>query len=128
MLFRSGHPLFGRRSTGYRLSGCWTVRLTGEGGKHVDHVHPQGWISSAYYAAVPPQLASDEQRGGWLSFGQPPYPIPGMGPLGWVAPKVGKLALFPSYQWHGVKPFAGEGERISIAFDVIPVRRPAGAP
>lgn len=122
-----GHPLFGRRSTGYRLSGCWTVRLTGEGGKHVDHVHPQGWISSAYYAAVPPQVASDERRGGWLSFGQPPYPIPGMGPLGWVAPRIGKLALFPSYQWHGVKPFEGEGERISIAFDVIPVRRPVGA-
>lgn len=114
------HPMFGRKTTGYRLTGCWTVRLTAGVGSHVNHIHPKGWISSAYYVSVPPEVTNDPQRGGWLSFGQPPYPIPGMGPLGWVTPEEGRLALFPSYQWHGVQPFPGDRERLTIAFDVVP--------
>jgi len=116
------HPMFGRKTKGYRLTGCWTVRLTGSGGSHVNHIHPKGWISSAYYVSVPPEVTNDPQRGGWLAFGQPPYPIPGMGPLGWVTPEAGRLALFPSYQWHGVQPFGGDSERLTIAFDVVPTR------
>jgi predicted Zn-dependent protease len=115
-----GHPMFGRKTTGYRLTGCWTVRLTGGGGSHVNHIHPKGWISSAYYLNVPSEVTEDPARGGWLAFGQPPYPIPGMGPLGWVTPEAGRLALFPSYQWHGVQPFIGDRERLTIAFDVVP--------
>jgi hypothetical protein len=26
--------------------------------------------------------------------------------------------LFPSYLWHGTRPFDGPGERITIAFDI----------
>lgn len=116
------HPLFGRRSGGFRLSGCWTVRLTGSSGHHVSHIHPRGWLSSAYYVTVPPEVASGPARAGWLSFGKPPYPVPGLGPIGWVQPKAGRLALFPSYQWHGVEAFPGDGERMTIAFDVVPTR------
>lgn len=115
-----GHPLFGRTAKGYRISGCWTVRLFGGGGSHVGHIHPRGWLSSAYYLAVPPEVPQDPQRGGWLHFGRPPYPVPGIGPTGWVQPENGRLALFPSYQWHGVEPFPGQGERMTIAFDVVP--------
>lgn len=115
-----GHPLFGRAPTGYRISGCWTVRLSGGGGSHVGHIHPRGWLSSAYYLTVPPEVAADPQRGGWLHFGRSPYPIPGIGPTGWVRPENGRLALFPSYQWHGVEPFPGHGERMTVAFDVVP--------
>lgn len=117
---QKGHPLFGRRTTGYRLTGCWTVRLTAGAGSHVNHIHPKGWISSAYYVSVPDEVKNDPSRGGWLSFGQSPYPIPGMGPIGWVTPEDGRLALFPSYQWHGVQPFLGDSERLTIAFDVVP--------
>lgn len=115
-----GHPLFGREPKGYRISGCWTVRLFGGGGSHVGHIHPRGWLSSAYYLAVPPEVPADPVRGGWLHFGRPPYPIPGIGPTGWVQPSEGRLALFPSYQWHGVEPFPGQGERMTVAFDVVP--------
>ena len=44
----------------------------------------------------------------------------GMDPVGAVQPEPGRLALFPSYQWHGVEAFPGEGERMTIAFDVVP--------
>jgi hypothetical protein len=114
------HPLFGRRSDRFRLSGCWSVRLTGSSGSHVSHMHPRGWISSAYYVTVPPEISGDPQRAGWLSFGRPPYPVGGLDATGWVEPRPGRLALFPSYQWHGVDRFPGEGERMTIAFDVLP--------
>lgn len=120
------HPLYRRKRAGMRFSGCWTVRLRGSGGRHVDHIHPKGWISSAYYVSVPPEVstsaaaAASTERAGWLSFGRPPYPVPGIDATGWVQPASGRLALFPSYQWHGVEAFPGEGERMTVAFDVVP--------
>lgn len=122
----ASHPLFARKAGAYRLNGCWTVRLEGGAGRHVSHIHPRGWISSAYYVSVPEEVRNVDpgaatSRGGWLSFGKPPYPIAGLEPTGWVQPAVGRLALFPSYQWHGVEPFPGHGERMTIAFDVVPI-------
>lgn len=114
------HPLFAHKGTGFRLSGCWTVRLRGGSGRHVSHIHPRGWISSAYYLTVPGEVADNADRAGWLSFGKPPYPISGLDETGWVQPAPGRLALFPSYQWHAVEPFPGLGERMTIAFDVVP--------
>jgi predicted Zn-dependent protease len=116
----TAHPLWQRKRAGFRLSGCWTVRLRGSAGRHVSHIHPEGWISSAYYVDVPPEIPASATREGWLSFGRPPYPVPGLEALGHVRPEAGQLALFPSYQWHGVEAFPGEGERLTIAFDVIP--------
>lgn len=115
------HPLYARRQRGYRLSGCWTVRLTAGGGRHQHHVHPRGWISSAYYAEVPTQVTDAPDRAGWLSFGGAPFPAAGLEPMAHVRPVAGTLALFPSYLWHGVAPFPGVGERLSVAFDVLPL-------
>ena len=118
------HPLFARRQRGYRLNGCWSVRLSGSGGHHVNHVHPRGWISSAYYVEVPPQIPASGERAGWLGFGGAPLPDartdPSLRSTAWVRPEVGTLALFPSYQWHGVAPFPGVGERLTLAFDILP--------
>lgn len=119
------HPMFRRKAGAYRLNGCWTVRLEGGSGHHVSHIHPRGWISSAYYVTVPPEITAHPQRAGWLAFGKPPYPIKGLEATGWVEPAVGKLALFPSYQWHSVESFPGGGERMTIAFDAVPITSPA---
>lgn len=119
----ASHPLFRRKAQRFRISGCWSVRLLGGAGRHANHVHPQGWLSSAYYVTVPPEVTTSAERRGWLSFGQPSFSVPGLGPSGWVQPQVGHLALFPSYQWHGVTPFPGDGERMTVAFDVVPVLR-----
>jgi hypothetical protein len=42
-------------------------------------------------------------------------------PFRTIEPKPGRLALFPSYMWHGTRPFA-EGERMTVAFDVSRLR------
>ncbi|MDX2274903.1 MAG: tetratricopeptide repeat protein [Hyphomonadaceae bacterium] len=111
------HPFTRRRRDHFRFSGCWSLRLT-KGGVQAPHVHDAGWISSAYYAALP---NGAKGRDGWLKFGEPSRPIKGCGVDHVVEPKVGMLVLFPSYIWHGTYPFgAAAGERLSLAFDLIP--------
>lgn len=110
------HPLLGRPRHPIRFSGAWSVWLK-TGGFHANHVHPAGWLSSALYVVLPPDLGKGEA--GFLTLGDPSAPNFQLGipPLRTVEPKPGRLALFPSYMWHGTRPF-GEGERITVAFDV----------
>ena len=83
-------------------------------------MHPQGWISSAFYVAVPEPTPA-EPVGGWLRFGAtqlgPNLELPAEYR---IEPKPGRLALFPSFLWHGTEPFSGPGERLTLAFDAIP--------
>jgi len=112
------HPFLRHRPLPVRYSGSWSVRLFGEG-YHVSHYHPEGWISSAYYVALPSSVADPDTPAGRLEFGRPPVPVPGdVKPVKEIQPRVGVLALFPSYCWHGTVPFAGEAERLTVAFDV----------
>lgn len=114
------HPFTARNRGALQLTGCWSVRLR-RGGYHVNHIHPQGWISSAYYVAVPAESADTEARSGWIKFGEPRMPTPGAVPGRFVAPRVGRLVLFPSYLWHGTTPLSGDEPRLSIAFDAVPL-------
>jgi uncharacterized protein (TIGR02466 family) len=113
------HPLLSRNIAPARLVGCWSVRLR-RGGHHVNHIHPEGWISSAYYLAVPPEVQDPVARSGWIKFGEPRFPMPGGEPLRHVQPRTGRLVLFPSYLWHGTTPIQGAEPRITIAFDAVP--------
>jgi Flp pilus assembly protein TadD len=116
------HPLLGPPRKPIGFSGAWSVWLR-TGGFHANHVHPMGWISSALYIVLPPDLGKGEA--GFLTLGDPSSPTlqVDMPPFRTVEPKPGRLALFPSYTWHGTRPF-GEGERITVAFDVaVPVGR-----
>jgi cytochrome c-type biogenesis protein CcmH/NrfG len=110
------HPfLAADRQKPIRFAGAWSVRLS-SGGYHANHVHPAGWISSALYLVLPPDLGKSEA--GLLTLGEPQAQLKlGLGPTRMVEPKPGRLALFPSWMWHGTRPF-GAGERITVAFDV----------
>ena len=113
------HPVDRRRSGGYRVAGSWSVRLE-PGGFHINHVHPQGWLSSAYYVALPAATGDSAPRAGWLKFGEPGMSVAGCTPEHFVEPKPGMLVLFPSYFWHGTVPFEDGGRRLTAAFDVVP--------
>ncbi|MBI1249875.1 MAG: tetratricopeptide repeat protein [Alphaproteobacteria bacterium] len=113
----AAHPLYARKGQDFRIAGAWSALLRA-GGAHVNHVHPAGWISSAYYVEVPQDLDADAHEG-WLSFGAPRWPIAGCSAERFIEPKAGRLVLFPSYFWHGVTAFA-RGERMTAPFDVVP--------
>lgn len=114
------HPLLTqRRDRRIRFSGSWSVKLGG-GGHHANHVHTQGWISSALYISLPERSAGEGADAGWLSIGEPQDALGvTLPPSRKIEPRVGHLALFPSWMWHGTIPFS-QGERLTIAFDVRP--------
>lgn len=115
------HPFLRHRPSSIRFAGSWSVRLTG-GGRHSNHVHPQGFVSSAFYVALPPSVASGTEGAGCLALGQPPVELGiDLPPFRTIAPKPGQLVLFPSTMWHGTIPFAS-GERLTVAFDVAKPR------
>ncbi|MFA7261569.1 MAG: putative 2OG-Fe(II) oxygenase [Caulobacter sp.] len=118
-LGRGRDPLRARATGRFRLNGSWSVRLK-PGGRHVNHVHPKGWLSSACYIALPDTVDAGG-REGWIAFGEPGIPTnPPLPAEHWVKPESGMLVLFPSYMWHGTAPFSGEQTRLTCAFDVVP--------
>lgn len=111
------HPLLGApRDAPVRFSGSWSVRLGGRG-HHANHVHPAGWLSSAFYVALPETSSGGDGHGGWLTLGEGGELGLDLPPLRLVEPKPGRLVLFPSTMWHGTRPFDA-GERLTVAFDV----------
>lgn len=113
------HPLLRWRGAAPSLVTGWSIRICG-GGFHVSHVHPGGALSSAFYVAIPGSLDAARQEG-WIELGRPPADLQlDLEPLRTFEPKPGRLILFPSYLYHGTRPFA-DGERLSVAFDVAPV-------
>jgi tetratricopeptide (TPR) repeat protein len=114
----TGHPLLGTARAPIRFAGSWSVRLTGEG-YHIDHFHPAGWISSAFYVTVPEARPEDPQHAGWLTLGEVRDLNLNLPPVRVVEPKPGRLVLFPSTMWHGTRPFPA-GERMTVAFDIAP--------
>ena len=114
------HPLLARNANPARVVGCWSVRLR-RGGFHVNHIHPQGWLSSAYYVSVPAESDDPDSRGGWIKFGEPRFAAPGATPRRLVQPRPGRLVLFPSYLWHGTVPLRNDEIRLTVSFDAVPL-------
>ena len=116
-----GDPVRSRNTGAARFQGAWSVRLGGNGGRHVSHVHPKGWLSSACYIDLPQSIGGEDERDGWLTFGEPGIATQPRLPAQWfVKPERGRLVLFPSYMWHATNPFAGDEDRLSVAFDLVP--------
>jgi tetratricopeptide (TPR) repeat protein len=112
------HPLLARREDDFTFAGSWSCRLR-SAGYHTNHVHAEGWISSAYYVALPEAVEQGEQ--GWLKFGESNLALGRRdAPSRAIKPAVGKLVLFPSYFWHGTVPFRSDDMRLTVAFDVVP--------
>ena len=114
-------PFRDRIGRGFRYVSSWSSQLS-TNGFHENHIHPEGWISAVYYAAVPDACADPIERQGWLKFGEPSSDFgPNYLPRRLIEPRPGRLVLFPSYLWHGTTPLLSHQARMTIAFDVAPV-------
>ena len=114
------HPLLSRKAGDIGFSDSWSVLLR-EQGFHKNHFHSAGWLSSAFYLAVPDAVNAG-QREGWIKFGEPGFNA--REPLAaehWVKPEEGALVVFPSYMWHGTVPLATAKERMTVGYDVLPL-------
>ena len=118
--FEEGHPLLGTPRTQMLIEGSWSVRLLKQG-HNVPHTHPMGWLSTAFYIALPDGSAMGAAPAGHIAFGTPPADLGlDLKPYRYITPRVGQSAVFPSTMWHSTMPF-DDGERLVLALDV---RRP----
>ena len=119
----ASHPFLSRNTGKFNIATSWSVRLT-KAGFHISHVHPVGWLSSAFYVGFDTETVSNDPANpaGWLHFGIPGIDLPGrtIEPARLVKPEPGMLALFPSYCWHGTYPIEKSGMRLTAPFDVVP--------
>ena len=110
------HPLLRHRDTPWRIVGSWSIRLTGSG-RHTEHIHPLGILSSAAHLIVPDRT-DDAVNTGALELGRPPPDLRiDLPPIAIIQPSEGYCALFPSTLYHGTRHFS-VGKRLSVAFDV----------
>ncbi len=106
------------------------ANVSGGGHSNMAHSHGAAYWSSVYYVRV------GQSSGGELLLQDPRMPALRMhapalqfgrcGPEGMarIKPVEGQIVLFPSWLSHSVGPWDGEGERISIAFNLAaPPRR-----
>jgi len=118
------HPYLSTSPKEWRLT-FWATVLQRDG-HQAAHVHPSGWLSGVYYASVPPPVEEENEHAGWIEFGRPPteFRLERPVPTRLIEPVPGLMLLFPSYFYHRTIPFAGNGPRVSIAFDLVPLREP----
>ncbi len=116
------HPLLGAPRGEFLIEGSWSVRLARQG-YNVPHTHAMGWLSTAFYVALPEPAQMGPAPAGHIAFGQPPAELGlPLEPYRTIEPAAGRLAIFPSTMWHGTVPF-DQGERLVIAFDIRRPRR-----
>lgn len=106
----------GQAGQRHGIDSAWSVRLN-KSGFHLNHTHPEGWLSSAFYVRLPEGMTDRE---GWIKFGEPgPVTAPPLPAEHFVKPEPGMLVLFPSYMWHGTVPFSSPQTRLTCAFDIV---------
>ncbi len=117
----AGHPVMQTAAHDWCLRAWGT--LLDSGGRQEPHMHPLGWLSGVYYVELPNGMAADRNQEGWLEFGRPPERVVchRQPATHRVEPAVGRLVIFPSWMWHGTLPFRSAQQRVSIAFDVMPL-------
>ncbi len=115
---------------------AWTVQawanVNGPGDGNICHYHPGAFWSGTYYVDDG-GCATDASLGGEFEMLDPRGPGPGMyapalkfagedgtsaGSGETIRPRPGLLFLFPSWLYHQVRPYRGNGLRISIAFNL----------
>lgn len=117
--FEQGHPLLGTPRDHLLIEGSWSVRLLRQG-HNVPHTHAMGWLSTAFYIALPDAAQMGAPPAGHIALGTPPAELGiDLPPYRHIQPRVGQTAIFPSTMWHSTVPF-DDGERLVLALDVRP--------
>ena len=108
------------------------ANVSGAGASNHLHMHPGNLWSGALYVDMGGAEANPE-LGGAFYFEDPRYPLVNMHNTRFrfanadgtpmqvmpeVRPAAGDILMFPAWLRHGVKPYHGDGVRISVAFNI----------
>ena len=119
------------------VASMW-ANISPPGGSNQMHTHPGAYWSAVYYVDDGYAGSSDPALGGELVLLDPRMPTVLMAmpnlrfrapdgarhePQLNMRPKSGRIIMFPGWLTHGVMPYRGRGERISIAVNLIAMPR-----
>lgn len=125
----------GRPVTLNWLANAW-ANINRDGHGNEFHTHPGAYWSASYYvddggAAENPELCGEfeiqDPRGVAPAMLAPNLAVamPGGQSIGaseLVRPRAGMMLIFPSWLSHAVRPYRGDGSRISVAINLTPER------
>jgi hypothetical protein len=102
-----------------QLIDLW-LNVQRQGDYNPTHTHG-GSFSGVIFLQVPPQISAERFDGQLCFHGPEEWHIQSFrtGMAHYVLPVPGDYYVFPAWQPHSVCPFRGEGERWSIAFNVV---------
>ena len=111
-----------------RLIDLW-LNVQRAGDYNPTHTHG-GSFSGVIFLQVPPQIGPDRFDGQLCFHGPEEWHIQSFrtGMAEYVLPVPGEFYVFPAWQPHSVAPFRGEGERWSLAFNVVAVPKSPPSP
>lgn len=120
---------------GNRVAVAWFVNawanINRRGHANESHAHPGSVFSGCYYVDDG-GIGDDPALGGALQINDPRGILPAMyapelavalggcqtaGGSEIIPPRTGQMVLFPAWLSHGVRPYLGDGTRISVAFN-----------
>ena len=117
--FRDGCDMINLFPKNFSING-WVIKIQNEG--HLDsHIHENGWLSGSIYLDMPKNILAGEGdivfslHGGNYPVEDKKFPETRLGP------KTGDIILFPSSLFHSTIPIKNNSNRISIAFDLVPI-------
>ena len=114
------------------------ANVSGRGNANQYHTHPGSYWSAVAYIDDGYEGSTETGLGGQLQLCDPRMPMVRMAALDlrlkdmdgavqnnepMIRPHTGLIVMFPSWLQHAVRPFYGSGTRISIAINLIPVRK-----
>ncbi|MDC0432405.1 tetratricopeptide repeat protein [Hyphomicrobiales bacterium] len=104
----------------YNLFG-WLIKIK-KGGSLSSHMHNEGWLSSSIYLKRPKKTNSND---GDIEFSLDGGNFPKIKRLSSekkiIDIKKGDMVSFPSSLFHSTIPFSSDDDRITLAFDIIPI-------
>lgn len=133
---RAGNPV----RVEWAASAWANVNRDGHGNEF--HTHPGAFWSASYYVDDG-GVADDPALGGEFEIQDPrgvapamlapllTIAVPGgesMGASELIRPRTGMMLMFPSWLSHGVRPYRGDGVRISVALNLTPVQKTPASP
>ena len=97
----------------------WVIKIQNEG--YLDsHIHENGWLSGSIYLDIPEVVAGEGDI--MFSLHGNDYPIEDKKfPEMRLDLKTGDIVIFPSSLFHSTTPINQNSNRISIAFDLVPI-------
>ena len=91
------------------------------GGNLLPHIHKEGWLSSSIYLKRPEKRKSNDGDIKFSLHGGN-YPSDNINfPSEIIDIEEGDMVMFPSSIFHSTIPFDSDRQRITLAFDVIPL-------